>query len=210
MAGGQTAPGAAQPAAATTAPAAEAGVAISQKAIFYEERTSAAQGSANPGSVVWSVVMESPGSDLPPEPAIRAEATVPDRNLSVRMTIRRNGDTTLPASHIIELLVSGPENPASGTIENVLRITFKDTEGAAGNPLFGVPAKIADGFFLVALTDNKAEIDTNLALMKREQWIDILFVYGSGRRALITLEKGVPGDKVFEEAFKAWGGKADG
>ena len=29
-------------------------------------------------------------------------------------------------------------------------------------------------------------------------------VYKSGRRALITMEKGLPGDKVFDEAIKAW------
>lgn len=195
---------------APAAPAAGEAVAVAQKAIFYEERTSATQGSADSGSVVWSLVMDSPGGDLPPEPAIRAEATVPERNLKLRMTIRRNADETLPASHIVEIVITGPENPASGAIENVLRMTFKDNEGATGNPLFGVPAKIADGFFLIALTDSKAEIEANAALMKREQWIDIPFVYGSGRRALITMEKGVPGEKAFEEAFKAWDAKASG
>ena len=140
-------------------------MAVAQKAIFYEERTSATQGSADSGSVVWSLVMDSPGGDLPPEPAIRAEATVPERNLKLRMTIRRNADETLPASHIVEIVITGPENPASGAIENVLRMTFKDNEGATGNPLFGVPAKIADGFFLIALTDSKAEIEANAARM---------------------------------------------
>lgn len=195
---------------ATAAAPAAATVPVGQKAIFYEERTNSADGSANPGNVVWTLVMDSPGGDQPAEPAIRAEASVPERNLTVRMTIRRNGDKTLPASHIVELVMIGPENPASGAVDNVLRMTFKENEGATGSPLFGVPAKIADGFFLIALTDSKAEIDANLALMKREQWIDIPFVYGSGRRALITLEKGVPGEKVFEEAMKAWEAKASG
>ncbi|TIX52534.1 MAG: hypothetical protein E5V28_31740, partial [Mesorhizobium sp.] len=63
------APGAA-PAAPTAAPA-ETALAVGQKAIFYEERTSTAQGSAEPGSIVWSLVQESPGGNLPPEPAIR-------------------------------------------------------------------------------------------------------------------------------------------
>lgn len=197
---------------APTVPATTAGeaVPVGQKAIFYEERTNAAQGSADTGSVVWSLVKESPGGDLPAEPAIRAEVTVPERNLKLRMTIRRNGDKTLPASHIVEMVISGPENPASGAIENILRMTFKESEAATGNPLFGVPAKIADGFFLIALTDSKAEIEANSTLMKREKWIDVPFAYGSGRRALITLEKGIPGEKVFDEAFKAWEGKASG
>src|SRR5690606_10818266 len=37
----------------------EAALAVGQKAIFYEERTSASEGSAEPGSIVWSLVQES-------------------------------------------------------------------------------------------------------------------------------------------------------
>ncbi len=184
-------------------------MAVAQKAIFYEERTSADQGSANTGNVVWSVVQDSPGGDLAAEPAIRAEASIPDRDLKLRMTIRRNGDPTLPASHLIELVVDGPEGKTA-TIDKVLRITLKPNESDAGNPLLGVPAKISDGFFLIALTDTQAEIDANMALLRRERWIDIPIVYATGRRALITLEKGIPGDKTFDEVLKVWEAKASG
>jgi hypothetical protein len=196
MAGATPAPGA--------PPATQLTVAVGQKAIFYEERTNVAQGSADTGTIVWSVVQESPGGDLPPEPAIRAEATIPAKDLQLRMTIRRNGDPTLPASHIIEMIFLTPEGFEGGGIENILRVSLKDTEQSAGNALLGIPAKIADGFFLVALTDTKAEMDANLTLLRRDQWIDVPLVYKSGRRALITMEKGIPGDKVFDETLKAW------
>jgi hypothetical protein len=70
--------------------------------------------------------------------------------------------------------------------------------------VIGIPAKIADGYFLLALNDGKAEVETNTTLLRRESWIDIPIVYKSGRRALVTLEKGIPGDKVFDEALSAW------
>jgi len=209
-------PAAGQPAAPATeatgaeaaAPAAQqppvAQVAVGQKAIFYEERTSTAQGSAESGSIVWSVVRESPGGDAPPEPAIRGEATIPGKDLQLRLTIRRNADQTLPASHIIELIFLTPEGFGGGGIDNILRFALKDTEEAPGNPLIGMPAKIADGYFLIALNDSKAEIDANLQLLGRQNWIDIPVVYKSGRRALITMEKGIPGEKAFDEAIKAW------
>lgn len=184
----------------------DAQVAVGQKAIFYEERTNVAEGSADGGSVVWSLVQESPGNDQPTEPAIRGEVTVPGKDIQLRMTIRRNADKTLPASHIIELIFLTPDNFEGGGIENILRFALKDTEEAAGSPVLGIPAKIADGYFLVALNDTKAEVETNLNLLKRERWIDVPLVYKSGRRALITMEKGVPGDKVFDEAIKAWQG----
>ncbi|CAI2932656.1 hypothetical protein [Aminobacter niigataensis] len=197
---------------APTPPAASenAPVAVGQKAIFYEERTNVAQGSAEPGAVVWTVVQESPGGDLPPEPAIRAEATIPGKDIQLRMTIRRNADKTLPASHILEMIFLTPDGFEGGGIENILRVAMKSSEQDAGNSLLGIPAKIADGFFLVALNDTKAEVDANLNLLRRQSWIDVPVVYKSGRRALFTLEKGIPGDKVFEDAMKAWQAKAAG
>lgn len=179
-------------------------VAVGQRAIFYEERTAVAQGSAEPGSIVWSEVQESPGGDAPPERAIRAEATIPGKDIQLRMTIRRNADKTLPASHIIEMIFLTPEGFEGGGIDNVLRMALKSSEQDAGSPLLGIPAKIADGFFLIALNDSPKDIETNLNLLRRQSWIDIPLVYKNGRRALFTMEKGIPGEKVFTETLKSW------
>ena len=185
-------------------------VAVGQKAIYYEERTNVADGSAATGSAVWSLVQESPGGDLPPEPAIRAEISVPDRDVNMRLTIRRNGDPTLPASHIVEMIFLTPENFEGGGIDNVLRIAFKESEEKAGSPLLGIPAKIADGFFLIALSDVTEEARQNITVMRNQNWIDIPIVYRSGRRALVTFDKGIPGEKVFDEALKAWEAASSG
>jgi hypothetical protein len=183
-------------------------IAVGQKVIFYEEKTGTEQGTADQGAVVWSVVQDSPGLDQPTEPAIRGEITVPDKGLNIKLTIKRNLDKSLPASHIIEMLFTTPADFASGTIETVQRFAMKDTEQAPGNPLVGVPASLGDGFFLIALTDEKSAIDTNLSLLSKQQWIDIPVAYGSGKRALLSFEKGIPGDKVFQEVIKSWETKA--
>ncbi|RWN44576.1 MAG: hypothetical protein EOS03_23280 [Mesorhizobium sp.] len=197
------------PPAPAAAPA-EAALPVGQKAIFYEERTSTAQGSAEPGNIVWSLVQESPGGDLPPEPAIRAEATIPGKDIQLRMTIRRNTDQTLPASHIIEMIFLTPDGFEGGGVDNILRVAMKGSEQDAGSPLIGIPAKIADGFFLVALNDTKADEDANMTLLRGQDWIDVPVVYKTGRRALLTMEKGIPGEKVFDEAIKAWQAKTAG
>jgi hypothetical protein len=203
------APAAPAPGTATAVPA-ETALAVGQKAIFYEERTSTAQGSAEPGSIVWSLVQESPGGNLPPEPAIRAEASIPGKDVQLRMTIRRNTDQTLPASHIIEMIFLTPDGFEGGGVDNILRVAMKGSEQDAGSPLIGIPAKIADGFFLVALNDTKADEDANLTLLRGQNWIDVPVVYKTGRRALLTMEKGIPGEKVFDEALKAWQTKTAG
>lgn len=189
---------------------APAALPIGQKAFFYEERSGQDAGTAESGGVVWSVVQESPGNDLPPEPAIKAEVTVPERGINLRMIIRRNGDKTLPASHLIEMIFTVPEGFAGGAIETVSRMTFKDTEQAPGSPLVAIPAKIADNFFIIAMNDAKTAIDTNMSLMRRQSWIDIPIAYKTGRRALITLEKGLPGEKAFEEVLRSWAAKSAG
>lgn len=179
-------------------------VAVGQKAIFYEERTIQEQASASDGSVVWTVSQESPGADQPPEPVIHAEATIPDKRLRLKLSIRRNVDQSLPASYIAELIFLTPEDFSGGAVGSVASVSLKRTEQDAGNRLLGVPAKIADGFFLVALSDNKADVEANNLLLDRMEWIDIPIVYTSGRRALITLEKGILGGNVFNQALTAW------
>ncbi|MBB6261255.1 hypothetical protein FHS77_001806 [Paenochrobactrum gallinarii] len=179
------------------------GVAVGQKAFFYEERSGADSGSAQSGNVVWSVVQDSPGDGEPEEPAIRAEVTIPDTQLRMQMTIRRNADKSLPASHLIEMMFFVPDDFSGGAVDNVQRITFKDTEQAAGNPLIAISSKIADNFFIVALNDARTAVDTNMSLMRRLQWVDIPITYRNGRRALLSLEKGVPGEKVFNDVLKS-------
>ena len=193
-----------------SSPAASGQVPVGQRAIFYEQTTSSAEGSAETGSIVWSLVQESPGGDAPPEPAIRGEVTIPGHSLQLRMTIRRNADQTLPAAHIMEMIFLTPENFAGGAIDSVLRVAMKNTEEETGSPLMGIPAKIADGFFLLALSDASSDIETNIDLLRNQSWIDVPIIYRSGRRALMTMEKGLTGERIFEEAIDAWQSQSSG
>ncbi|MBB4095469.1 transcriptional regulator [Ochrobactrum pecoris] len=176
-------------------------VAVGQQALLYEERGGAGSDSVERGNVVWSTIEESPEDGQPAEPAVRATVTMPTSKVELKMTIRKNTDQSIPASHLIELVFTVPEGFPGGVVDNVQRITFKDTEQAAGNPLIAVPSKIGDNFFIVWLNDARTAQDTNLSLMRRLQWIDIPISYRNGRRALISLEKGVPGEKAFNDVL---------
>jgi hypothetical protein len=192
---------------AATDPAGDALPGVAQKAVFYQERTETAPGTQENGNVVWSVVNEPPSEGQAPEPAIRAVADVPDENLKLTMTIRRNADPTLPASHVVELMFDTPTDFSGGGVANVQRLALKATEQARGEPLIGVAGKISDGFFIIALNNLDQAVQNNLALLESEQWIDIPLAYATGRRALMSIEKGVPGDRVFKEALEAWAAK---
>jgi hypothetical protein len=67
-----------------------------------------------------------------------------------------------------------------------------------------VPVKIDTGYFLIALNNLETATATNKRLLIDSSWIDIPLGYTTGRRALVTLEKGAIGDKVFRDAFADW------
>src|SRR5215470_2551979 len=96
-----------------------------------------------------------------------------------------------------------PDFPGKG-IKEVPRIVMKQTDQARGQPLVGAEAKITDGFLWIALSASEADISANLALLREREWIDLPFVYETGQRAILTFEKGTPGDRVFQKAMAAW------
>ena len=177
---------------------------VSQSAILYEEGASTDQNSIDTGRVVWSQVEETPAAGQPAEPAIRGRIEIPSRNAVLVMTIKRNADKALPASHLIELVFAVPEDFSGGAINQISRFVLKESEQGRGEGLVGVPARIADGIFLIALNNLEEAQQKNETLLKTREWIDIPMQYSTGRRALMTIEKGVPGEKVFNDVFDAW------
>ena len=181
-----------------------AGIGVTQKMFLYEERLGQTGPTAIEGTVAWSSAEESPGGDAKPEPVVRAQINVPTKGLTALVTFRRNADRSLPASHIIELVFSLPENFEGGGIESVQRVAMKRTEQDRGDVLIAVPAKITDDFHMIALNDFPEAIAKNTELLRTRSWIDIPITYRNGRRALLTLDKGTAGAEAFDTAMKAW------
>jgi len=84
-------------------------------------------------------------------------------------------------------------------------VLMKQAEQARGAPLAGLVVKVAPTFFLVGLQSGEGEAAHNIELLKERPWFDIPIVYTNGRRAILAVEKGTPGERAFAEAFKAWG-----
>ena len=181
-----------------------AAIGVAQKMFLYEERLGQTAPTAIEGTVAWSSAEESPGGDAKPEPVVRAQVNVPSKGLTALITFRRNADKSLPASHIVELVFSLPENFEGGGIESVQRVAMKRTEQDRGDALIAVPAKITDDFHMIALNDFPEAIAKNTELLRTRSWIDIPITYRNGRRALITLDKGAAGAEAFDKVMKAW------
>jgi hypothetical protein len=181
--------------------------AVAQRAVLYEENPGAGgqQLQTFVGTAVWKTETVNPGPGRPPELGLRVDVEVPDRKMTVTMTLRRNPDQTLPASHTVEVQFVTPGDPFGG-VANLPGIRAKTTETAQGAPLVGLVVRVIPGFFLVGLSAIEADREQNLSLLRERGWLDVPFVYNNGRRAVLVIEKGTPGERAVNEVVAAWGG----
>jgi hypothetical protein len=178
---------------------------VAQRVVLYDEDPSDPQGKQYVGQVVWRTDQVGGTNGQPSDTAIRADIDIPDRKFKMTFLIRRNNDSSLPASHTAELTFILPPDFAGGAIDNVPGILMKSNEQARGTPLAGLAVKVTDGFFLIGLSNVDADRARNIQLLKERSWFDIPLVYTNKRRAIIAMEKGAPGERAFNDAFAAWG-----
>jgi hypothetical protein len=179
--------------------------AVAQKVVLYDEDANDPKGQRYVGSALWRTETVSPGPGLAPELAIRADVEIPERHLRMTWSLRRNTDKALPASHTIEIMFTLPADFAEGGIGNVPGVLMKQNEDARGAPLAGLAVKVTNGYFLIGLSAVDIDVQRNTVLLKERDWFDIPLVYTTGKRAILAIEKGTPGARAFEEAFRAWG-----
>lgn len=183
----------------------QAGPAVAQRVVLYQEDPNNPQGKQFVGSAVWRTETVSPGTGLAPELEVRADIEIPEQHMTVTWTLRRNTDQALPASHTIEIMFNVPQDFPGGGVANVPGVLMKESEQARGTPLAGLAVKVTNGFFLIGLSAVDADLQRNIQLLKTRPWFDIPIVYNNGGRAILALEKGPPGDRAFADAFAAWG-----
>jgi hypothetical protein len=178
--------------------------AVAQRVVLYEEDPSEPAGKRFIGAATWRAETVTPENKQAPDLAVRCDVEIPERRLTMIMMIRRNRDQALPASHTVEIKFSVPQDFPFGGIKNVPGILMKQAEATRGVPLSGLAVKVTSDFFLLGLSAVEAEARRNLELLKERSWFDIPVAYNNGRRAIIAVEKGNPGERAFAEAFRAW------
>ncbi len=195
-------PGAETVALATDDPAASVDPAVlagSQSLLL--EQTPGGETGAVPfsGTVEWSEGVDELGL-----PTLLGTASIPARNMSVDITIRKNSDPTLPASHLMEADFSISDTFIGGTIATLQGVRLKDQELVAGTDLVGASARVVGNSFLFALSSAPDDEESNTQLLEERRWMDLNVVYGTGRNAIITLEKDDTAQALFEKVFTAW------
>jgi hypothetical protein len=171
---------------------------------LYEEDPKHRAGKRYVGSAVWRTATVTHGANQPLDVVVRADIDIPDRKMTMKWTLQRNLDKTLPASHTVEVVYKLPPNFPYGGIQKVPGVLMKDSEQTRGMPLAGLVVKVTDGYFLMGLSAVDVEMQRNIELLKSRPWFDVPLVYTDGRRAILAVEKGPPGERAFRDAFAAW------
>jgi hypothetical protein len=169
---------------------------VEQRAIYYFQGAEGTPGQATNGNVTWAQATRDNG------PAIQATLKLADQEVTTIVTIYKNSDPSLPASHLVEVQFSGQIGPTP--VQRVPALVIKQTEQARGQPLTGAAVPVTNELFWIALSDDEEEVTRNLQLLREGSWFDIPILFTDGTRALLTFEKGIPGDRVFETALAAW------
>jgi hypothetical protein len=127
---------------------------------------------------------------------IRADIYIPERDLKVVISFRRNRDL-YPSG---EIRFAVPPNFGGGSVGAVVNITVKPSERAAGTTLLGSAKSVVEGFIAFDLSDRAYNA---LRLIDQRSWLEISML-NDRRWARLTIETGASGRKVFEKAFTAW------
>jgi hypothetical protein len=197
----QTAPAPAAPQSAS-APMPKNAPPGAQKAILYEEDSSDPKGKSYNGWVTWRVERGT-GANAG-ENTIVAQVMLPDRPLSMTLTLLRNLDRALPASHTIEVKFDVPPDAPTQGILDVVGVMMKPNEEVSGQQLAGTRVKVAKDFFLMGLSAIELDVQHNMQVLKERPWLGIPFVYNNNSRAVLSIEKGETGSKIIADEIARW------
>jgi len=118
--------------------------------------------------------------------------------------LRRNIDQALAASHTIEMMFNLPANFPAGGVAGVPGVLMKRSEQEPGTPLAKLSARATNGVFMIDLSAAGSDEQRNVQMLKESPWLDIAIAYINGSRAILAIEKGLPGYRAFAEAFAVW------
>ena len=151
------------------------------------------------GSIDWSK-----GTDEMGLPTLIGKASIPARNLSVDVLIRKNSDASLPASHLMEVNFKVSDSFIGGSIAGLPGVLLKNEELVQGTPLVGASARVVGNSFLFALSASPEDISANSRLLMSRKYMDLALIYATGKRAIITLEKDPAAVALFDEVVGSW------
>ncbi|WP_298355420.1 hypothetical protein [Rhodoblastus sp.] len=159
------------------------------------------------GSVIWRRDSVNSGPNRQLTPVIRADIDVPDAGLKASMTIEKNDDATLSASHTITIRFDPAANSIVGKIRAINVPEMRRDDAPRGAPLQGMEVDVAPNLFLVGLYS--ASSTQNVEMIRNMAWFDVPMSLADGRIAKVTFEKGAVGTQIIDDVFDSWRNQTD-
>ncbi len=172
---------------------------VAQTAVVIEQPFHGGKKQTVQGSVVWRLVQHAAD-----DPEIAATIEVPQHGLTLTLSIRKNTDASLPASHLVTLAVETPKAFPDRAIAEVGMIGFEALPGDSRKELAGTVVDLGDGNFLIGLSPAPPDVTYNLDLMRTLGVLELPLTYKSGRQATLIFEEGSTGRPLFGQATSAW------
>jgi len=154
------------------------------------------------GSTVWSLLPPAPGQ--PATVAVKADADIPDLKMHATMTLRKNTDPTLQATHTIDLKFSFADGAPITGFKDVGLPQMRKEDSTAAETLTSVKVKISDVYFLIALAKGDQDTARNLDLIQTRAWFDFPLLLNDNRIAKVVFQKSPEGEAMLAKAFDAW------
>ena len=187
---------------AAEAPGAPAAPAAGRAAMLVASADNPQKPVVSLGSTVWSLIPPAPNQ--PATVAVKAEADIPDLKMHATMTLRKNTDPTLQATHTIDLKFSFAEGAPITGFKDVGLPQMRKEDSTAAEALTSVKVKISDTYFLIALAKGESDTARNLDLMQTRSWFDFPLLLNDDRIAKVVFQKSPEGQAMLEKAFEAW------
>jgi hypothetical protein len=179
-----------------------------ERAALYEEDAANPQGNLHNGWVAWRTEQFAAEQGHASELGVAAQITIPGRALKLALSIRRNLDKALPASHVIEMKVDVPPDSPTGGVKDVLGIMMKQSEEAAGPNLAGSRVRVSNQLYMIGLSAIELDVQHNIKMLQERPWLGVPIMYNNGSRAVLTIQKGSSGETAIAEALKRWAATA--
>jgi hypothetical protein len=131
------------------------------------------------GTLEWRATLDESGA-----PGLAAIITFGDANLAAEVTMVKNNDPALPASHLFTATFAPTEGFKGEAVVQLAGVMMRKGDAMQGTPLPGAAAAIIENQFIFA-PSGPAPSGTTLG---GSTWVDFALVFKTGQRALLALQ----------------------
>jgi len=188
-------------------PSAEPEIAVAQRAALLVQAPTPDNARAVQtyvGTVVWSAPSVNRGAGEPLTFTVRADINIPDAGLRAEVTMEKNTDAALPASHTLTWRFQRSEDSPISPISDIGSLQMRDENSQGTEPLASAQARITSDIYIIALAAPETLAETNIDTMRKRGWFDLPLRLENGNLAQITMEKGRSGQRILTQAFDIW------